>query len=215
MRDEVLGRGQTWLDRAFVVSDWYGLGLPATGATARAGRWACSTSASSSGRSQLLKYAALAGIGLIFSAVMFGAAVASRLRWARTIFGPLERMAATMQRVEARRAGRARGPAGAARGAGRDRPPGGHLDQLLGVIDDKTAALQRWNAELDAKVAERTLQLEAAQQQLVRNEKLAAVGQLTASIAHEVNNPIAVIQGNLDLVRELLEPGALAAVRPS
>jgi len=38
----------------------------------------------------------------------------------------------------------------------------------------------------------------------VRSEKLAAVGQLTASIAHEVNNPIAVIQGNLDLARELL-----------
>jgi signal transduction histidine kinase len=34
------------------------------------------------------------------------------------------------------------------------------------------------------------------------------VGQLTASIAHEVNNPIAVIQGNLDLMRELLGPDA-------
>ena len=30
------------------------------------------------------------------------------------------------------------------------------------------------------------------------SQKLAAIGQLTASIAHEVNNPIAVIQGNLD-----------------
>ncbi|HSW07203.1 sensor histidine kinase, partial [Aquabacterium sp.] len=38
----------------------------------------------------------------------------------------------------------------------------------------------------------------------LRSEKMAAVGQLTASIAHEVNNPIAVIQGNLDLARELL-----------
>jgi two-component system NtrC family sensor kinase len=37
---------------------------------------------------------------------------------------------------------------------------------------------------------------------------MAAVGQLTASIAHEVNNPIAVIQGNLDLVRELLGDAA-------
>ncbi|OYU73485.1 MAG: two-component sensor histidine kinase, partial [Burkholderiales bacterium PBB5] len=69
---------------------------------------------------------------------------------------------------------------------------------------DKTAALQRWNAELDAKVADRTRALQAAQSQLLRSEKMAAVGQLTASIAHEVNNPIAVIQGNLDLVRELL-----------
>jgi two-component system NtrC family sensor kinase len=37
------------------------------------------------------------------------------------------------------------------------------------------------------------------------------VGQLTASIAHEINNPIAVIQGNLDLVRELLGPRRAAA----
>jgi len=62
--------------------------------------------------------------------------------------------------------------------------------------------------ELDAKVSERTQELEAAQGQLVRSEKLATVGQLTASIAHEVNNPIAVIQGNLDLMRELLGPDA-------
>jgi two-component system, NtrC family, sensor kinase len=62
-------------------------------------------------------------------------------------------------------------------------------------------------------VAERTRELADAQQQLVRSEKLAAIGQLTASIAHEVNNPIAVIQGNLDLLRELL--GAEAErVRP-
>ena len=58
------------------------------------------------------------------------------------------------------------------------------------------SSMPRWPNGLQA--------LEQAQQQLVRSEKLAAVGQLTASIAHEVNNPIAVIQGNLDLVRELL-----------
>jgi two-component system, NtrC family, sensor kinase len=93
----------------------------------------------------------------------------------------------------------------------------GHLDELLDVIDEKTAALQRWGEELDHKVAERTAELEAsnaslqlAQQQLVKSEKLAAIGQLTASIAHEINNPIAVMQGNLDLMRETLG----AASRP-
>ena len=82
-----------------------------------------------------------------------------------------------------------------------------HLDHLLSVIAQNTR-------HLDAKVAERTQALEAAQQQLVRSEKLATVGQLTASIAHEVNNPIAVIQGNLDLVRELLDTEGAARVAP-
>ena len=73
----------------------------------------------------------------------------------------------------------------------------GHLDHLLDAIDVKVAERTR---ELEASHAS----LKSAQQRLVRAEKLAAVGRLTAGIAHELNNPIAVIQGNLDLVRELL-----------
>jgi C4-dicarboxylate-specific signal transduction histidine kinase len=88
-----------------------------------------------------------------------------------------------------------------------------HFDQLLDVIDDNTRALQRGNAELDAKVGQRTAELQAAQSQLLRSEKLAAVGQLTASIAHEVNNPIAVMQGNLDLLRQQLSDESLTTVR--
>jgi two-component system, NtrC family, sensor kinase len=51
--------------------------------------------------------------------------------------------------------------------------------------------------------------LQQVQRQLVKSEKLAAIGQIAASVAHEINNPIAVIQGNLDLMREAL--GAHAA----
>jgi signal transduction histidine kinase len=146
----------------------------------------------------------LLAIGVTSFLVMIGGAWVS-LRWARRIFAPLETMAATMRRVEE---GELQARVG---GTGRHDEIGqlaGHLDHLLDTIDDKTRALQRWNAELDAKVSERTQELEAAQGQLVRSEKLATVGQLTASIAHEVNNPIAVIQGNLDLMRELLGPDA-------
>ena len=140
-----------------------------------------------------LKYGALAAIGLIFFAVMVGAALVS-CAGARHL--PAHRAdGADHAARRGRRDGRARRAGGQPR---RDRParrpprPPARRDRR----EDPRAG--RWNAELDAKVAERTRALEAAQQQLVRSEKLAAVGQLTASIAHEVNNPIAVIQGNLD-----------------
>jgi two-component system, NtrC family, sensor kinase len=210
VRDAVLGRGETWLDRAFVVSDWYvsayqplrdaagqRVGMLYVGYLERPFTH--------------LKYGVLAGIGAVFFGVMLLAAVWSA-RWARQIFRPLEQMAQTMQQVEggalAARVGRV--DSGDEVGA-----LAGHLDHLLDTIADKTHALQRWNTELDHLVAQRTAALEertrdlqAAQAQLLRSEKMAAVGQLTASIAHEVNNPIAVIQGNLDLARELLGPDA-------
>jgi signal transduction histidine kinase len=207
VRDAVLGHGQTWLDRAFVVNDWYVSAYQPlrNGAGERVGMLYVGYLERPF---TLLKYAALAGIGVVFVAVMLVASVVS-LRWARTIFGPLERMEATMQCVEG-------GDLDARVGAVASRDEIGrlarHLDRLLDVIDEKTRALQRWNAELDAKVAARTRELEVAQGQLLRSEKLAAVGQLTASIAHEVNNPIAVIQGNLDLLRTQLPAAAAAGV---
>jgi C4-dicarboxylate-specific signal transduction histidine kinase len=150
-----------------------------------------------------LKYGTLAGIGVVFFAVMIGAAWVS-LRWARTIFAPVERMDQTMQRVEGGALDARVGEVASDDEIGR---LAGHLDRLL-------ATLQRWHFELDAKVAERTRELQETQAQLVRSDRLATVGQLTASIAHEVNNPIAVIQGNLDLARQLLDPAAAARVAP-
>lgn len=203
VREAVLAQGATWLDRAFVVSDWYvsgyepiadhtgrRVGMLYVGFLERPFTW--------------LKYAVLASIGLLFFAVMVAASVVS-LRWARAIFKPLEQMSRTMQRVEAGNAAARVGPV-----ASRDEigELAAHFDHLLDTQAEQTEALRRWNAELDAKVAERTHELQLAQRQLVRAEKLAAVGQLTAGVAHEVNNPIAVIQGNLDLVRELLGPAA-------
>ncbi|HEY6133978.1 MAG TPA: cache domain-containing protein [Rubrivivax sp.] len=201
--DTVLGAGRTWLDRAFVVNDWYvsgyqpladsagrRVGMLYVGFTEAPFRW--------------IKYGALLTIGALFFAVMLGAALVS-LRWARGIFQPVERMARTMQQVGG---GALQARVGAVASQDEIGQLAGHLDQLLDTVAQNTQELQRWNAELDAKVAQRTQQLEAAQVQLVRAEKLAAVGQLTASIAHEVNNPIAVLQGNLDLVRELLGPDA-------
>ncbi|ODV13443.1 MAG: two-component sensor histidine kinase [Rubrivivax sp. SCN 70-15] len=209
VRDAVLGRGSTWLERAFVVDQWYVSAYePLADSTGR--RIGMLYVGFLERPFQLLKYAALASIGAIFFAVMAVAAVVS-LRWARTIFGPLERMEATMRRVEDGALDARVGTVASGDEIGR---LAGHLDHLLETIARNTQALRRWNAELDAKVAERSAQLESAQAQLVRSEKLATVGQLTASIAHEVNNPIAVIQGNVDLLRELLPREVAASVAP-
>ena len=206
VRDSVLGQGRTWLDRAFVVNDWYVSAYQPVvdGTGQRVGMLYVGFLETPFTQ---LKVGALAGIGLLFFGVMIAAAVVS-LRWARSIFRPLEQMEATMQRVEG---GALHARVGAVTSGDEIGRLAGHLDQLLATIDDNTRELKRWNAELDAKVAERTRALEDAQSHLVRNEKLAAVGQLTASVAHEINNPIAVIQGNLDLLRDLLGDAAQPA----
>lgn len=53
--------------------------------------------------------------------------------------------------------------------------------------------LRRVNTALDEQVRERTRQLEAAQEELVRREKLAVLGQLAGSVAHEMRNPLGAI----------------------
>jgi len=209
--DAVLRRGSTWLDRAFVVDDWYVSGYEplVDGAGQRVGMLYVGYLEQPF---RLVKYGMLGAIGVIFGVVMALAAFFS-LRWARSIFDPVEQMNRTMRAVED-------GQGGARVGHVEARDEIGtlatHLDHLLDVIDEKTRRLQAWAGELDAKVAERTRELaqsnaslRQAQQQLVKSEKLAAIGQLTASVAHEINNPIAVIQGNLDLMRETLGQGAL------
>ena len=63
--------------------------------------------------------------------------------------------------------------------------------------------------DLEDRVAERTKELQSAQQLLIRSEKLASIGHLAASIAHEINNPLMPIGLLLErLVDELKESNA-------
>jgi signal transduction histidine kinase len=78
------------------------------------------------------------------------------------------------------------------------------------------AALELANQSLEVRVQERTrdlaasvASLEQAQSQLLQSEKMAAVGQLAAGVAHEINNPVGFVNSNLgslsDYVGQLLE----------
>jgi signal transduction histidine kinase len=67
---------------------------------------------------------------------------------------------------------------------------------------DALDALARQHAELRAAYD----QLRATQVQLVQASKLAALGALVAGVAHELNNPLAIIMGNVELLPELPDP---------
>lgn len=58
--------------------------------------------------------------------------------------------------------------------------------------------------ELEDKVAARTAELEAAQRRLFQAEKFAAMGQLSANIAHEINNPLGIIKNYVRLLGDNL-----------
>ncbi|MBI3273083.1 MAG: GAF domain-containing protein [Planctomycetes bacterium] len=77
--------------------------------------------------------------------------------------------------------------------------------------------LRRANLELEARIRERTVLLEdlarknehlrTTQEALVSSARLAAVGEMAASIAHEIKNPLAGISGAIQVMRDGLDPG--------
>ncbi len=75
------------------------------------------------------------------------------------------------------------------------------------------AAFSLENARLYAELDSQLHQLEATQQQLLQAGKLAAVGQLVTGVAHEINNPLATIMGQAEMLsRRLSDPGQLERV---
>ncbi|MBI5900644.1 MAG: cache domain-containing protein [Rhodocyclales bacterium] len=210
VRHTALDLGRTWLDRAFVVNDWYVSAYEPI-ADSQGKRVGMLYVGYLEEPFQRARWFALAAVAMLFATTVAVAALVS-LRLARHVSQPVERMHGTMSAIEAGEVD-ARVGARVADLAGEDELAelAAHFDRLLDRLAEQTDALQRWGRELDSKVAARTQELaqanetlRSAQRRLVMSEKLAAIGQLAAGVAHEVNNPVAVIQGNLDVLRETL-----------
>jgi len=214
VRDSVLEQGLTWIDRAFVVNDWYiSAYQPIVDVYGDRVGMLYAGYLEAPFRSDLYR-----GIAVIAAVVIAGSllAVVAAILGAKSVFKPVESIARVVRATAAGRHQRI--------GKLKVRDEIGELatqfDSMLDTLEENSAQIKANANELEQKVQERTTELKLknsslqesitmlreAQQKLATAERLAAVGELTAGVAHEINNPTAVILGNMDiLIQEMGE----------
>ena len=212
VRTKVLDQGITWIDRAFVVNDWYvssyepiididgnRVGMLYAGFLEKPFRDAL--------------WRALAVLVLMFLGLMLLSAWAA-IRGARKIFKPIEKMSDVVHSTQEGGAKRV----GLIESQDELGTLSHEFDDMLDQLQQRSQEIQNWADSLEDKVELRTAELKKkntdlensiqllrqTRQQLVVAEKLAALGELTAGVAHEINNPTAVMLGNLDIMVEEL-----------
>ncbi|EKV00923.1 putative histidine kinase with HAMP domain [Leptolyngbya sp. PCC 7375] len=86
------------------------------------------------------------------------------------------------------------------------------VNQLIEWVGQYTNELEVAAQTLESRVQQRTTklsntlkELKATQTQLIQTEKMSSLGQMIAGIAHEINNPISFVQGNIEPLKEYFE----------
>ena len=208
VRSNVLDQGNTWIARAFVVNDWYISSYePILDIDGNRVGMLYAGFLEAPFRQTLIN--ALIVLILLFFALM-GLTGLVAVKGAKSIFKPLELMSSV---VHATRKGRQE-RIGHINSKDEIGSLANEFDAMLDLLNERKLLLQKWADDLEEKVDERTFELKQknnelmntvvvlrkTRQKLVIAEKLASLGELTAGVAHEINNPTAVMLGNLDVI---------------
>ncbi|SIS96223.1 sensor histidine kinase [Neptunomonas antarctica] len=210
VHQHVMTQGLTWINRAFVVNDWYisaykplvdlnnhRIGMIYAGFTEAPFNDIYYTTLFESG--------SLIGLIMLVSGFLI-------LRHTRLLLNPLARIHSIVTAV--RDDGSMQLRIGTLNTSDELVDLARQFDAMLDLLENREQEILQAHDQLEITVEKRTRSLrnrtEALKQhirllkttrkKLLANEKLAVLGELTAGIAHEINNPAAVILGNIDLL---------------
>jgi two-component system, NtrC family, sensor kinase len=87
------------------------------------------------------------------------------------------------------------------------------FNDMLDNLQAATEELQNWSQQLEYKVQKKSEELGAAQNELIHIERIASLGKLSSSVAHEINNPLSGILVYTKLIHKQLSNPELDATR--
>jgi two-component system NtrC family sensor kinase len=87
------------------------------------------------------------------------------------------------------------------------------FNDMLDNLQSATEELQNWSQQLEYKVQKKSEELGAAQNELIHVERIASLGKLSSSVAHEINNPLSGILVYTKLIHKQLSNPELDAAK--
>ena len=205
--NRVIRKGEKWVDRAFVVNDWYFSAYEPIRDPGGRVIGSLYVGMLEQPSTALKTKICLLFSGVLLAGAIFGLAVSGFI--GSRLSRPILELTRGVQRFSAGERD-LRIPAASGDEIGE---LAREFNAMTAALVQRESAITELNRNLEAKVRERTAELEEknrdlvkTRSELVRAEKLAAVGALAAGVAHEINNPMAIIRGNAEVLLMELPP---------